>query len=104
MAVVLDNSELQYVRRPPDNELRLAAASLDALCRSDAELQVLVRPPLPQIQPLAPRFGYGDYSSRIPGVRDVFTPDDRFGNPRVDFSQRLSGYAGGTNYPSLNVF
>lgn len=94
----------KYQRQAPNNEIRLEMASLDSLGRTSAQLQALVRPPLPQVEEFRPRTGYGDPVSRTIGVADAFSADDRFGNPRVDFSGRTSGYAGGTSYPSLNQF
>lgn len=93
-------SAYDYVRRAPDNEVRLCAAALDTITRPASQLRTLVRPPLPQIQLMPPRFGY---EKREPGLLDVLDADAVFGNPRVDYSGRTSGYQGSA-YPSLNQF
>jgi hypothetical protein len=89
-----------YDRPWSSNEERLTAQALQAKDIPGPALQQLVRPPLPQVDPFPPRFGY---EKSEPGIRDVINVDSLWRTDRVDFTGRVSGYSG-TSYPSLNQF
>lgn len=101
--------ETNYQRQADD--AFAAATSL-----SSDELRAL-RPPLPQIQMLPPRFGYPDYVERQWDVMQVFgitrMPSGNIpgmprmhGEDRVDYSRSQGGGAGSdrnTNYDALGL-
>lgn len=62
-----------------------------------------IRPPLPRVQALPPRFGYPSYQDQQIGIRDIVRLDAIYGPARVDYSQCQSGYQG-TSFPALGVF
>jgi hypothetical protein len=82
------------------NEERLTSQAIaSALLMSSDQIRAL-RPPIPRISFLPPRFGY-----RVDaiGIRDLIDINKTFPGARVDYSQAQSGYQG-TSYPSLNQF
>jgi hypothetical protein len=89
-----------YARPLSSNEERLTAQALQANSLPREALPALVRPPLPQVDPVPPRFGY---DKEEPGIRDVINVDAIWNPTRSDFTGRVSGYSG-TSYPSLNQF
>lgn len=94
--------EQAYVREPPANEAMLVAAALDSVTETNVFLQATVRPPMVPLVPVAETVR-GSFLDRVPRVQDMFSADDRWGNSRCDYSQRLSGYSS-SSYPSLNQY
>jgi hypothetical protein len=73
------------------NAERLTQQALMVMNIPGADIQAMVRPPLPQIQLFPPRYGYGDRSQ--PGIDDIVTVDRNYTEPRVSwFSGGVSGY------------
>jgi hypothetical protein len=70
---------------------RLISQALNSMTMPGPILQELVRPNLPQIQLLPPRFGY---RTRQLNLTDVLNVDEEFYPTRVDFSQTPGGYSG----------
>lgn len=58
-----------YTRPGSPNEEKLCAQAIASIDYPGAALQELVRPPLPQIDPFRPRFGYTDRAAL--GLKDV---------------------------------
>ena len=49
-------------------------------------------PNLPQVNPVPPRFGYGQ---KVPGLLDIIEVSRRYNDPRVSwFSGGVGGYSG----------
>lgn len=90
-----------YVQPKPNrsNEERLVDEALAANTVPGAYLRS-IRPPIPRIGLLPPRFGYNREALKISDIIDV---DLLYPGARVDYSQSKSGYSG-TSYPSLNQF
>jgi hypothetical protein len=96
--------------RPPDqpwstNYQRQADDAFDAATSATSDELRALRPPLPQIQFLPPRFGYPLYIDRQWDVMQVFgitrTPSGNIpgmpttrGDERVDYSRNQGGYQG----------
>lgn len=75
------------------NEQRLSQQATIAMTLPGAELQTLVRPPLPQIRLFPDRFGYGERTQ--PTIDDVVSVDRVYTEPRVSwYSGGVGGYAG----------
>jgi len=75
------------------NEQRLTQQALAVATIPGAQLQQLVRPPLPQIRLFPDRFGYGD--RRQPEIDDVVSIDRVYTEPRVSwYSGGVGGYSG----------
>jgi len=75
------------------NEERLTQQALAVALIPGAALQELVRPNLPQIQLLPPRFGYGNRTQ--PAIDDVVSVDRNYVEPRVSwYSGSAAGYSG----------
>ena len=75
------------------NEERLTQQALMVATIPGAQIQEMVRPPMPQIQLLPPRFGYGD--RRQPEIEDVISIDRVYMEPRVSwYSGGPAGYTG----------
>lgn len=73
------------------NQERLTSQALMVMNVPGADIQAMVRPPLPQIQLFPARYGYGDRSQ--PGIDDIVTVDRNYTEPRVSwFSGGVSGY------------
>lgn len=72
------------------NEERLTTQALQAATIPGEELAEMVRPPLPQIDPFRPKFGYRTRELDIADIIEV----DRAYNPRVDFSGKDSSIQG----------
>ena len=64
------------------NEERLMSQALQVALIPGDEIQNMVRPPLPQINPFPERFGY---RRRAIGIEDIIDIDRTY-NPRTDFS------------------
>lgn len=58
-----------------------------------------MKPPVPNIGRLAPRFGY---EAHVLTIDDIARLDDVYPGSRVDFSQRSGGYSA-TSMPALGV-
>lgn len=75
------------------NMERLTQQALMVASIPGAQLQELVKPPLPQIQLLPPRFGYGDRQQ--PTIEDVVSADRVYMEPRISwYSGSPAGYSG----------
>ena len=75
------------------NEERLTQQALMVATIPGAQIQQMVRPPLPQIQLFPPRFGYGP--GRQPEIEDVISVDRNSIEPRVSwYSGGVAGYTG----------
>jgi hypothetical protein len=59
-----------------------------------AEEIAQIRPPLPQIDPFPPRYGYADYPDRQPGIGLVLDVDRYYRNRRDDISGGVAGWQG----------
>ena len=74
------------------NEERLTQQALQSATLPGAELQDMVRPPLPQIDPFPSRYGF---DRRTPGIADIIEVSRRYTDPRVSwFSGGVAGYSG----------
>jgi hypothetical protein len=75
------------------NEERLTQPALMVATIPGAQLQQMVRPPIPQIQLFPPRFGWGERTQ--PGIDDVVSIDRVYTEPRVSwYSGSPAGYSG----------
>lgn len=82
-----------YIGPWASNEERLTQQALVVATIPGAQLQEMVRPPLPQIQVFPPRFGYGD--RRVPSIDDIITVDRTYPEPRVSwYSGGVGSYSG----------
>jgi hypothetical protein len=70
---------------------QLISQALNSVTMPGHALQQLVRPTIPTIQMLPPRFGY---RTRALGIRDVMNVDETFQPTRVDFTASQAGYQG----------
>jgi hypothetical protein len=71
----------------------LTQQALMVATMSGAQLQMLVRPPLPQIRLFPDRFGFGERFQ--PGIDDVVSIDRVYTEPRVSwYSGSPAGYSG----------
>jgi hypothetical protein len=76
------------------NMERLTQQALMAATMPGAQLQMLVRPSLPQIRLFPDRFGYGDPRLQ-PSIEDVISVDRVYTDPRVSwYSGSPAGYSG----------
>lgn len=75
------------------NAERLVSEALASSQAPAAEIQQ-IRPPLLQVQPFPPRFGYPDMQSRQSDVEDVLDVARLYGDAREDMSGGPSGYQG----------
>lgn len=72
------------------NQERLTQQALMVMSIPGADLQAMVRPPLPQIQLFPPRFGY---ERQQPGIDDIVNVDRNYTEPRVSwYSGGVAGY------------
>lgn len=89
----LQNSGDIYYELGPtytSQEAQVTAALMTATIPGDV-IQAQVRPPLPQIQPFPPRFGYPSYQERQPGVDMAFAVDRYYPNARYELSGGVAG-------------
>lgn len=88
-----------YVRPLPNrsNEERLVDEALAANTVPGSYLRA-IRPPIPRLGLLPPRFGY---NREVLGIRDIINVETIYPGARIDYSRSNSGYSG-TSYPSLN--
>lgn len=74
------------------NMERLTSQALMVMNIPGADIQQMVRPPLPQIQLFPPRYGY---PTTQPGIEDVVTIDRNYVEPRISwYSGGVSGFSG----------
>jgi hypothetical protein len=75
------------------NMERLTQQALMVMNIPGADIQEMVRPPLPQIRLFPDRYGYGDRSQ--PGIEDIVSIDRKYAEPRVSwYSGGVAGYSG----------
>jgi hypothetical protein len=75
------------------NMERLTQQALMAATIPGAQLQEMVRPPLPQIRLFPPRFGWGERLQ--PTIDDIVSVDRVYTEPRVSwYSGSPAGYSG----------
>jgi hypothetical protein len=75
------------------NMERLTQQALMVATIPGADLQQMVRPPLPQIRVFPDRYGYGNRSQ--PTIEDVVSVDRVYTDPRVSwYSGSPAGYSG----------
>ena len=70
---------------------RLLSQALNSLTMPGAQLQQVVRPNLPQIDPFRPRLGY---RTRALSIMDIMNVDQEFQPERKDFTGGDAGYEG----------
>lgn len=76
------------------NEERLTQQALLVATMPGAQLQEMVRPPLPQIRLFPERFGYTAHLTQ-PGIDDVVSVDRVYTEPRVSwYSGGVGSYSG----------
>lgn len=81
----------QYNGPWSSNMERLTSQALMVMNIPGADIQEMVRPPLPQIRLFPDRYGYGDRSQ--PGIDDIVSVDRNYAEPRVSwFSGGVSGF------------
>lgn len=74
------------------NMERLTQQALMVMNVPGAQIQQMVRPPLPQIRLFPPKYGY---PTTQPGIEDVITVDRNYVEPRVSwYSGGVGGYSG----------
>ncbi len=68
----------------------------EALAASQAPQSVIlqIRPPLPQIVPFPPRFGYPTVTQRAFGIRQVVGVEHIYGDARNEISGGPASYSG----------
>ena len=72
------------------NAERLTSQALMVMNIPGADIQAMVRPPLPQIQLFPERYGY---ERKQPGIDDIVTVDRNYTEPRISwFSGGVAGY------------
>lgn len=80
-----------YLGPHGSNEERLVQQSLASMDIPAEEIQAVVRPPLPQIDPFPPRFGY---DRTVIGINDIINVDRNFPTRVSWFSGGVSGFTG----------
>jgi hypothetical protein len=72
------------------NAERLTSQALMVMNIPGADIQAMVRPPLPQIQLFPERYGY---ERKQPGIDDIVTVDRNYTEPRISwYSGGVAGY------------
>lgn len=88
----LSSGEVYYEAGPTyASQEALVTASLMTATIPGPVIQETVRPPLPQIVPFPPRFGYPDYPDRQPGIDMAFKVDRFYPNARYELSGGVAG-------------
>jgi hypothetical protein len=83
----------QYNGPWSSNMERLTSQALMVATIPGADIQAMVRPPLPQIRVFPDRFGYGERTQ--PTIDDVVSVDRVYTEPRVSwYSGSPAGYSG----------
>ena len=89
-----------YARRPWSTMREQQVSDyLAEWCDMPADAARRLKPPVPNIGRIPPRFGYRQH---IPSIHDIARLDDVYPGSRTDYSQRQSGYSG-TSFPALGV-
>lgn len=82
----------QYNGPWSSNMERLTQQALMVMNIPGADIQAMVRPPLPQIRLFPPKYGY---PTTEPGIEDVVTVDRNYVEPRISwYSGGVGGYSG----------
>lgn len=92
------NSLYDYTKRGPNESI--AEQYVTERLTQAAMASTMVRPPIPNIGKIPPRFGY---RNTTPDIYDVIDVEETFSSQLFDFSGKVSGYQG-TSFPSLNQF
>jgi hypothetical protein len=88
----LSSGDVYYEAGPTyASQEALVTASLMTATIPGPVIQATVRPPLPQIIPFPPRFGYPDYPDRQPGIDMAFKVDRFYPNARYELSGGVAG-------------
>ena len=93
--VVPDQVAKRYSYNGPwsSNMERLTSQALMIMKVPGADIQAMVRPPLPQIRLFPDRYGYGDRSQ--PGIEDIVSVDRNYVEPRTSwYSGSPAGFSG----------
>ena len=77
------------------------ARALKAVTMPAQLIPDIVRPPLPQISPFRPKYGY---RKRQLGIMDVMDVNEEFQPTRVDFTREPGGYTGTARNVSESVW
>lgn len=91
---IVDNGpEIRYDYMGPfqDRQEALLTRAVRSVTLPASMVQDLVRPPLPQVNPFPPRFGY---RTRVLGIQDVMNVDEEFQPTRTDYSQTPGAFQG----------
>ena len=96
-------SLLRYDYMGPFENIQEAfmARALKAVTMPAQLIPDIVRPPLPQIQPFRPKYGY---RKRQLGILDVMDVNEEFQPTRVDFTREPGGYQGTARNVSESVW
>lgn len=82
----------QYLGPFASNEERLTQQAIQSVITPGAEMAAMAQPPLPQINPFPPRFGY---DQKVPGILDIIDVSRNYTQSRVTwFSGGVAGYDG----------
>lgn len=90
------NSLYDYTKRGPNESI--AEQYLTERLTQATMASVHIRPPIPNIGKIPPRFGYRDTP---PDIYDILNVDSVFSSRWGDYSGAVSGYQG-TAFPSLH--
>ncbi len=91
----MSNSLYDYTKRGPNESI--AEQYVTAKLVQAAMANTAVRPPIPNIGKIPPRFGY---RTTTPDLYDILNVDSVFSSQWGDFSGTVSGYQG-TAFPNL---
>ena len=83
------------------NAERLVSQALMVMNIPGKDIQAMVRPPLPQVQPFPPRFG--DRTREL-SIEDVMDVNEEFEPTRVDFTREPGGYQGTARNASESIW
>lgn len=82
----------QFLGPFSSNEQRLVQQAIQSAVLPGAEIAEMVRPPIPQVDPFPPRYGY---ATEQPGIMDVVQVVRSYTDPRITwFSGGVAGYSG----------
>jgi hypothetical protein len=96
----LSSGDVYYELGPNySNQERLVTQALMTATIPGSVIQATVRPPLPQIDPFPPRYGYPTYQERQMEIGEVFSVDRYLPNNRY----ALSGGVAGAQAAARNV-
>jgi hypothetical protein len=102
--VRLQNSGDIYQELGPNysSQELLVTAALRTAMVPGAVILAQTRPPLPQIQPFPPRYGYPDYPERQPGIDVAFNVDRAYPNARYELTGGVAGWQGAARNVGVN--